>query len=77
MYFSGHCARGGRIFALVVVMDVLAAAFSLRNPGAGAFWIYGAALLGNLRPARHAAIALAVQVAIGAAATTLLGMPVW
>ena len=76
-YFAGQTARGGRIFALVVVMDLLAAAFSTRNPGAVAFWIYGAALLGNLRPARHAAIALAVQVAIGGATPAWMGMPVW
>ena len=76
-YFAGQGARGGRIFALVAVMDVLAALFSARNPGAGAFWIYGAALMGNLRPPRRAAIALAAQVAAGAAATALLGMPPW
>ena len=76
-YFAGQRARGGRIFLLVAVMDALAAGFSARNPGTVAFWIYGAALLGNLRPARHAAIALAGQVAISAAVTALLGMPAW
>jgi two-component system sensor histidine kinase DesK len=76
-YFAGYTARGLRIFALVVVMDLLAAAFTTRNPGAVAFWIYGAALVANLRPARHAAIALAVQVAIAGAVPVWLGMPVW
>ncbi len=76
-YFAGHTVRGGRIFALVVVMDLLAAAFSTRNPGAVSFWIYGAALLGNLRPARQAAIALAVHVAIAGAVPAWMGLPVW
>ena len=76
-YFAGQSARGRRIFALVVVMDLLAVAFSARNPAATALWIYGAALISNLRPARHAAVVLAVQVAVGSAATALLGLPVW
>jgi two-component system sensor histidine kinase DesK len=76
-YFAGHTARGVRIFALVALMDLLAAAFTTRNPGTVAFWIYGAAMLGNLRPARHAAIALAVQVAMAGAVPAWLGMPVW
>ena len=76
-YFAGQSARGGRIFLLILIMDLLAAAFSTRNPGAVSFWIYGAALIGKVRPARHAAIALAVQVMIGGAIPAWLGMPVW
>ena len=76
-YFAGYTARRGRIVLLVVVMDLLAVAFSTRNPGTVAFWIYGAGVLGNLRPPRHAAIALAVQVAIAGAAPAWMGMPVW
>jgi two-component system sensor histidine kinase DesK len=62
---------------LVVVMDLLAAAFTTRNPGAVAFWIYGAAALAYLRPARHAALAVAAQVAIAGTVAGLLEMPVW
>lgn len=76
-YFAGYSARGGRIVLLVVVMDLLAAGLSTRNPGAVAFWIYGAALIANLRPARHAAITLAVQVVVAGGVPAGLGMPVW
>jgi two-component system, NarL family, sensor histidine kinase DesK len=76
-YFAGYSARGWQILALVAVMDLLAAVFTTRNTGTVAFWIYGAALVGNLRPARHAAMMLAVQVAVGGAIPAWLGMPVW
>jgi two-component system sensor histidine kinase DesK len=76
-YFAGQTARGARIFALVVIMDLLAATFSTQNPGAVAFWIYGAALVSNLRPARFAAIVLAVQVAIAGLISAWMGMPLW
>lgn len=77
VYFAGYTARGPRVIMLVVVMDVIAGMFTTRNPGAVAFWIYGAAALGYLRPVRHAAIALAVQVVIAGAAPAWIGLPVW
>ena len=76
-YFAAYSARGVRLFALVGLMDLLAVAFTTRNPGTVAFWIYGAAALGNTRPARHAAIALVGQVAIAGAFPAWIGMPVW
>jgi two-component system sensor histidine kinase DesK len=76
-YFAAYAARGRRLVMLVVVMDLLAAAFTTRNPGAVAFWIYGAAALANLRPARHAVLGVIAQVAIAGAAAAALGMPGW
>jgi two-component system sensor histidine kinase DesK len=76
-YLAGYVVRGWRLYALVAIVDVIGAAFSARNPGATCFWIYGAAMLGQLRPTRHAAIALGGQVLIGTTVTAVLGMPAW
>ncbi len=77
LYLAGQCLRGPRVLWIVAVFDLIAIAFSPRNPSAATFFIYGSALVANAFPLPRAAVALAAQIAIGTVAAVLLGMPWW
>jgi len=77
LYLAGQVMRGPRILWLVVALDALAMAFAPTNPGAASFVIYGAAMLANAFPPKQAALALAVQIAVGAGGLAAIGMPWW
>lgn len=77
VYLAGQRIRGWRILWCVAVFDALAFAFSSRNPGAGSFFIYGAALVGPALPVRAAIITLVGQVCLGALAAGALAVPNW
>jgi two-component system sensor histidine kinase DesK len=62
---------------IIAAFDVIAIVNSQWNPAAAAFFVYGAAFIGNGFPPRTAALVLAVQVLIGTIAPFLQGMPWW
>jgi two-component system, NarL family, sensor histidine kinase DesK len=77
LYLTGQVVRGPRILWIVAGLDLLASGFIPRNPGAGTFFIYGAAAFGGALPVRQAAAALVVQVLVGVTASAILGLPFW
>jgi two-component system sensor histidine kinase DesK len=77
LYFASYLVRGMRVLWIVAALDLIAVAFSPRNPAAVTFFIYGAAAVGNALPARQAAGVLAIQVVVSTVASVALGMPVW
>lgn len=77
LYVFGQKTRGPRVLWAIAGLDLIAIAFSPRNPGAGSFFIYGAALMANTFPPRQAAIALVLQVTVGIVASAWQGMPWW
>lgn len=77
LYLTGQVMRGPRVVWLIVALDLLTIMLVGRNPAAGSFFIYGAAMVAHAFPPRRAAMALAVQVGIGTASAAWLGMPAW
>ncbi|HYI09037.1 MAG TPA: sensor histidine kinase [Thermoanaerobaculia bacterium] len=54
LYFRGYWVRGRELILVAAAMVTLGVAFWPVSLGAGAFFIYGAAMLGQLEPPRHA-----------------------
>jgi two-component system, NarL family, sensor histidine kinase DesK len=77
LYFTGQLTRGPRILWVVAGFDVLAVAFTSRNPAAATFFIYGAALVAHGFAPRRAAAVLLGQALVALVASTALGMPWW
>jgi two-component system sensor histidine kinase DesK len=77
LYLVGQSQRGPRVLWIIAVFDLIAIGFSPRNPSAATFFIYGAALVAHTFPLPRAAYVLLAQIAIGTAASALLGMPWW
>lgn len=77
IYLGGQRVRGVRALWLVAGLDVIAMSFSPLNPGSGSFFIYGAATIGHVRPARAAAVSLAVHSVFTGLASYLLRPEPW
>ncbi len=76
-YFASQLMRGPRVMWMMVVMNVLMLAFSERNPGAGSFLVYGAAMSAHAFDTRGAVIALGVQTLVGIGIIAVLNVPSW
>jgi two-component system sensor histidine kinase DesK len=74
LYFAGNFIRGPRILWIIAALDGLAIAGSYWNPTAAAFFVYGAAFVGNGFPTRKASWVLLVQVLIGGLAGLAQGV---
>src|SRR5688572_22552481 len=67
LYFRGYWVRGRELMLVSAAMVSLGIAFWPRSYGAGAFFIYGAAMLGQLEPTKHAIRGVAAIALIAAA----------
>ena len=74
-YLASYVVRGSRILWLMLIVDALGAMFMARNPGAGSFLIYAAAMPANGFAVRQAASVLAAQVVLGALIAAAVGWP--
>lgn len=54
LYFTGYWVRGARLAGVALGIAALAVALTPVNPGAGTFFIYAGAFLGELAPRRQA-----------------------
>ena len=77
VYLASYVVRGLRILWIIAALDLIAVAFTPRNPAAATFFIYGAAAVGHALPVRQAAVVLIVQVLVSTVASVVLGMPFW
>jgi two-component system sensor histidine kinase DesK len=76
-YLASYMVRGPRVVWLMLVADLLAVLFIPRNPGAGSFLIYAAAMVANGFAPKRAVWVLAAQVLVGTAVTAAIGWPAW
>ncbi len=72
LYFRGYWARGRELMLVATAMVVMGIAFWPRSYGAGALFIYGAAMLGQLEPTRYAIRGVAASALIAAGQAWLL-----
>ena len=75
VYFAGYLVRSPRILWLMLAMDALGVVFIPRNPAAGSFLIYAAAMAANGFAPKQAAWVLAGQVVLGTMVAAALGWP--
>jgi two-component system sensor histidine kinase DesK len=76
LYFWGHWLRGHQRLWSAAAIAALGVLFIPRNPGANVFYIYAAAFCGRLGRTSHALVSLAGLLAILAAQTVWLHLPV-
>ena len=74
-YFTSYMVRGPRILGLMLIMDALGVLFIPRNPSAGSFLIYAAAMPAHGFAPKQAAWVLAAQVMLGTMVAAALGWP--
>ena len=74
LYFYGHWARGRRLLAVIAAIVALAVLLTPGNFGAAAFFIYGAAFLGQLPPPSRAVRYLFLIVMIVVAETLIFDL---
>lgn len=77
LYFGGYFLRTASILWIVAAFDVIAIVNSQWNPSAASFFVYASACIANGFSTRAAIKILIGQLAVGAAASFLLGMEWW
>ena len=77
VYFGGYFVRTPSILWIAAALDAIAIVNSQWNPSAASFFIYASACIANGFPTRTAIKILIGQLAIGGAASFLLGMEWW
>jgi len=77
LYFRAYWQGNAGILVCACGIALLAVVFATTNPGSNVFFVYAAAFLGNLSPARRAVLALAGLVAFEAVVSFALHRPPW
>ena len=77
LYFYGYWVSGRRRIPVVIAIAMLGVLFTPTNPGAISFFIYAAAFVAGIGPARVAVRWLGALLAIVIAQGWLLGLPAW